>query len=152
MAADIVSKKKRSEMMSGISSKDTVPELTVRRLLHTAGFRFRLHQKALPGCPDLVMRKYNIVVFIHGCFWHRHRGCRYAYNPKTRKEFWDAKFRANVLRDHENMAKLKARGWRVLVIWECFTKHRSSKEMIKVLRGAILGQGSFYEYPTIQKY
>lgn len=116
---DIVDKETRSRMMSGIGGKDTKPELVIRRALHARGFRFRLHDKRLPGKPDLTLPKYNAVIFVHGCFWHRHKGCRYATTPSTRPEFWAEKFSTNVERDARNEADLKALGWRVAVIWEC---------------------------------
>lgn len=116
---DIVSKEKRSEMMSGIRAKDTKPEKLVRSALHRAGFRFRLHDKRLPGRPDIVLPRYKTVIFVHGCFWHRHPGCKYAATPKTRTEFWQKKFEDNVHRDAEVRAALEADGWRVVVVWEC---------------------------------
>lgn len=146
---DIVSKNKRSEMMSGISSKNTQPELTVRKVLHKAGYRFRLHYKALPGKPDLVLPKYKLSIFVHGCFWHRHIGCKYAYQPKTRIEFWEKKFNANVTRDKKNIANLTNGGWRVLIIWECFIKKADSSELIDFLETAIHRDDSFYELPLI---
>jgi|SRR5690606_7209692 len=106
-------------MMSGIQGKDTKPELIVRSFLHRKGLRFRTHVKSLPGKPDLALRKYRAVVEARGCFWHRHAGCKYAYIPKTRIDFWEKKFRDTVLRDKSNEEKLKALGWRVLVVWEC---------------------------------
>lgn len=149
--ADIVSKSKRSEMMSGISSKNTAPELIVRKSLHRAGYRFRLHRKGLPGRPDLVMQKYKLVIFIHGCFWHRHTGCRYAYLPKTRKEFWYMKFKRNVIRDQENISKLLKDGWRVAIIWECFIKRHQDKDLIDFLQQVIHGHGVYYELPPETK-
>lgn len=144
---DIVSKQKRSEMMSRISSKDTQPELTVRKALHKAGYRFRLHYRSLPGKPDIVMPKYKLSIFIHGCFWHRHSGCKFAYEPKTRKEFWENKFNTNLVRDRANIDKLISKGWKVLVIWECFTKKREHIDLVNIVEHAIHGQGKVYEYP-----
>ena len=118
---DIVSRKRRSELMSRIQGRDTAPEIAVRRIAHGLGFRFRLHRKDLPGRPDLVFPKHRAVVFVHGCFWHRHGGCRYAYTPKTRVRFWTEKFRRNVVRDRQQEVALRGLGWRVLVIWECET-------------------------------
>lgn len=105
--------------MSGIRSKDTKPEVAVRRFLHSAGLRFRLGGCGLPGRPDLVLPKWRAVVFVHGCFWHRHARCRFAYNPKSRSAFWQQKFRENMERDRRNMKDLRKLGWRPLVIWEC---------------------------------
>lgn len=109
----------RSEVMARIRSKDTGPELKVRRATHSLGFRFRLHRKDLPGTPDLVFPKLNIALFVHGCFWHQHPGCRRATVPKTRTEFWDAKLRRNVARDRDARQHLEASGWNVHAIWEC---------------------------------
>ena len=115
---DVVSPEARSRMMSGIRGKNTQPELIVRSLVHRLGLRFRLHGKGLPGRPDLVLSKHRTVIFVHGCFWHRH-SCGLAAVPKTRPEFWAAKFDANVRRDARNKAALKALGWRVIEVWEC---------------------------------
>lgn len=116
---DIVDAKTRSRMMAGIKGKNTKPELAVRRSLHARGFRYRLHSKNVHGRPDLVFTKHRAAVFVHGCFWHRHAGCRYATNPKTRTEFWEVKFAANVARDSDVRAALLEAGWRVATIWEC---------------------------------
>lgn len=116
---DIFSREKRSEVMSRVRSKDTRPELVVRRSLHRRGLRFRLHRHDLPGQPDIVFTSRRVVVFIHGCFWHRHPGCRRATMPASRVEFWKAKFDATVRRDAETLCALEAAGWTVLVIWEC---------------------------------
>jgi len=105
--------------MSRIKGKDTKPELIVRSLLHSMGYRYRLHQKNLPGKPDLVFKKYRTVIFVHGCFWHRHKGCKFAYEPKSRQEFWQRKFLENEARDIKNQSTLGNLGWKVLVIWEC---------------------------------
>lgn len=121
---DSLSKEKRSWNMSRIKGKDTKPELIVRSLLHSMGYRYRLHQKSLPGKPDLVLKKYRTVIFVHGCFWHRHEDCRYAYNPKSKVDFWEKKFQKNIERDRIKTEQLKESGWSVLVIWECETKNR----------------------------
>tara|TARA_Y100001978_G_scaffold106421_1_gene95046 strand:+ start:229 stop:645 length:417 start_codon:yes stop_codon:yes gene_type:complete len=113
----------RSRNMSAIKSKNTKPEIAVRKLLHSMGYRFRLHRKDLPGSPDIVLPKYKTVIFVHGCFWHRHENCKYASNPKTRKEFWENKFKGNVKRDLEIQKNIKNIEWRSLVIWECETKN-----------------------------
>ena len=115
----------RSRNMAAIKSKNTKPEIAVRKLLHSMGYRFRLHRKDLPGSPDIVLPKYKTVIFVHGCFWHRHENCKYASNPKTRKEFWENKFKANVKRDLEIQGKIKNIGWQSLVIWECDTRNIS---------------------------
>jgi len=117
--ADIVDKQTRSRMMAGIRGKDTKPEMVLRRVLHARGFRFRLHGKGVPGRPDLILAKHRAVIFVHGCFWHRHEGCRYASTPATRPEFWAEKFAANVKRDQAAHEALTADGWRLATIWEC---------------------------------
>lgn len=116
---DRLTKEKRSWNMSRIRGKNTKPELIVRSMLHRMGYRFRLHREDLPGKPDIVLPKYKTVIFVHGCFWHRHKKCKYAYNPKSRKTFWQKKFNENVKRDRKRQNELKRLGWRVIVIWEC---------------------------------
>lgn len=122
---DIVDAQTRSRMMSGIKGRDTVPEVVVRRVAHRMGFRFRLYRKDLPGRPDLVFPRYRAVVFVHGCFWHRHEGCRYAYTPRTRVRFWMGKFSDNVARDRRTAQALVTLGWRIMVIWECETRNEA---------------------------
>jgi DNA mismatch endonuclease, patch repair protein len=119
---DTLSPEKRSWNMSRIRGKNTKPELAFRSVLHRLGYRFRLADKTLPGKPDIVLPKYRAVVFVHGCFWHRHPGCKYAYTPKSRCEFWIQKFDANVLRDETNLSHLKKAGWLPIVVWECEIK------------------------------
>lgn len=119
---DRLSVNRRSWLMSRVRGENTTPELTVRKYLHALGFRYRLHVKELPGKPDIVLPKYRTVVFVHGCFWHRHRGCRYASMPKSNVEFWIEKFKLNVARDKRNAAALRKAGWRCLTIWGCETK------------------------------
>jgi DNA mismatch endonuclease (patch repair protein) len=116
---DIVDPATRSRWMSGIRGKDTRPEIAVRSFLHRAGLRFRKGARDLPGCPDIVLPKWRSVVLVHGCFWHRHHGCQYAYNPKSRKAFWQRKFRDNIDRDIRNTTALHELGWRVHIVWEC---------------------------------
>lgn len=116
---DVVSPAVRSRMMAGIKGKNTKPELIVRSYLHRAGFRFSLHRKDLPGRPDIVLPKYRTVVFVHGCFWHRHARCRYATSPGTRPKFWQAKFRSNKARDIRAARDLAGAGWHVFVVWAC---------------------------------
>ena len=108
--------------MSRIRGRDTIPELKVRSTLHRLGYRFRLHTSSLPGRPDIVLPKYKTVVFVHGCFWHRHSGCKYAYSPKSNVEFWREKFEQTVLRDQRKTGELGVLGWMVITIWECETK------------------------------
>lgn len=116
---DIVSREVRSRMMAGIRSSDTLPEMKVRKLLHRQGFRYRLHQRNLPGKPDVVLPRHRVCIFVHGCFWHRHPGCRFATIPKTREVFWQTKFDQNVKRDIKNREELLRSGWRVIELWEC---------------------------------
>jgi DNA mismatch endonuclease (patch repair protein) len=120
--ADVVSPADRSRMMAGIKGKNSQPELLVRRLLFGSGYRFRLHRPDLPGTPDIVMPGRKVAIFVHGCFWHLHQGCRYAKLPATRPDFWKAKLEANVDRDRRSVEKLQALGWRVLCVWECSTR------------------------------
>ena len=120
----------RSRNMSAIKSKNTKPEIAVRKLLHSMGFRFRLHRKDLPGSPDIVLPKYKTVIFVHGCFWHRHENCKYASIPKTRKEFWESKFKANVKRDKEIQEKIKNIDWQSVVVWECEIKNEKIKDKL----------------------
>jgi DNA mismatch endonuclease (patch repair protein) len=110
--------------MSKIRGKNTKPEMVVRSLCHQMGFRFRLHRKDLPGTPDLVFPKYRLCMFVHGCFWHRHPECKYAYMPKSRVDFWLTKFTKNVERDLNAQQALINLGWRVVTVWECHTKNR----------------------------
>jgi DNA mismatch endonuclease, patch repair protein len=119
MMADTLSSERRSWNMSRIKGQNTGPEVRLRSLLHRAGFRFRLHAKELPGRPDIVLPRYRTTIFVHGCFWHRHTGCRNATTPSTRKAFWQEKFDGNVRRDERNRSELVAEGWTVVVVWEC---------------------------------
>lgn len=124
--ADVVTPAERSRMMSGIKGANTKPERLVRSFLHRHGLRFRLHGKGLPGRPDLVLPKYRAAVFVHGCFWHRHPGCKYAYNPKSNSAFWQSKFAENVRRDERKEDELRRADWRVFVVWECETRDEAS--------------------------
>jgi DNA mismatch endonuclease (patch repair protein) len=119
---DRLDQARRSALMRTIRSKDTSPEMAVRRAAHAAGLRFRLHRKDLPGRPDLVFPKHRLVVFVHGCFWHRHQGCPKCSYPKTRIEFWESKLNANVERDARIEQQLRSLGWHVEIIWECESK------------------------------
>lgn len=118
---DVLTKEQRQRNMRNIKGKNTKPELTLRRALHARGLRYRLHQRDLPGCPDLVFPKYRAAIFVHGCFWHRH-GCKYTSTPSTRKDFWEQKFLQNVKRDEKAVKELKQAGWRVGIVWECELK------------------------------
>ena len=119
---DVVAPAVRSRMMSGISGKNTKPEMLVRRALFGAGYRFRLHRRDLPGAPDIVLPGCRVAIFVHGCFWHMHPGCKNAKLPSTRPEFWLAKLEGNVARDRLAVEVLLADGWRVLTVWECATR------------------------------
>ena len=125
---DIVDSRRRSELMASVRGRDTAPELAVRRIAHRMGLRFRLHRNDLPGRPDLVFPKHRLAVFVHGCFWHRHVGCRHASTPKTRVAFWTEKFAAKLARDARQEAALRALGWRVLVIWQCESRDEAAVE------------------------
>lgn len=117
--ADIKSPEERSRNMSRIKGKDTKPEVYIRKKLYERGFRYRKNSGKVPGHPDIWMRKYNIAIFVHGCYWHRHQGCKYAYMPKSREDFWAKKFEANVKRDEEVRQQLAVQEIRTLIIWEC---------------------------------
>lgn len=119
---DVVDSATRSRMMAGIRSKDTLPEMRVRQYLHATGMRFRLHDRELPGRPDIVLPKHGVAIFIHGCFWHRHQGCRYATTPSSNVAFWQHKFTSNVQRDTRKEELLRSHGWTPLVVWECETR------------------------------
>lgn len=119
---DSLTSGQRSWNMSRIRAKDTKPEVTVRSSLHRKGYRFRLHRKDLPGIPDIVLPRYRTIILVHGCFWHRHSGCKYAYNPKSKIQFWQEKFEKNARRDQEVYKSLSDMGWHVYIIWECETK------------------------------
>lgn len=124
--ADVVDRATRSRMMSGIKGRNTRPELEVRQALHAAGFRYRLHAADLPGRPDIVLSRYRVVILVHGCFWHRHTGCRFTTTPSTRPDFWRSKFEANVLRDQRSRVALEELGWRIATVWECAVRRNSS--------------------------
>ena len=125
-----LTKEQRSWNMSRVRSVDTNPEKIVRSWLHLNGWRFRLHDKTLPGSPDIVMKKYGTVIFIHGCFWHSHKGCRRATIPKTNREFWEKKLKGNLERDKKAREQLSQMGWKVIVIWECEVKNGKFKDII----------------------
>ena len=141
--ADIVDESTRSRMMSGIRSKNTKPELLVRKALFAAGFRFRLYRNDIIGVPDIVLSGRRVAIFVHGCFWHMHKGCRHAKLPATRREFWLNKLSRNVERDATAQEVLLRQGWRVLVIWECVTKDNElMKELPVKLKAWINGSDS----------
>jgi DNA mismatch endonuclease (patch repair protein) len=131
--ADVHEPENRSYNMSQITGKDTKPEMMVRKFLHSNGFRYRLHVKDLPGKPDLVLPKYNSVIFVHGCFWHAHDNCKYFTIPKTRTEWWKEKLYGNKKRDEKNIEKLEEEGWNVIVIWGCELKSGKKEKTLKNL-------------------
>lgn len=135
---DTLTKKRRSWNMSRIRSRNTKPERIVRSVLHELGFRFRLHGRKLFGNPDVVLPKCKTAIFVHGCFWHRHKGCKYSYMPKTRVKFWKSKFRDNVKRDKKVTKVLAKAGWKVVVVWEDETEGRVN--LRKILRDRLVSQ------------
>lgn len=147
--ADIKSPEERSRNMSAIKRADTKPEIYIRKMLFKEGYRFRLQTNKIPGHPDLWLKKYNTAIFIHGCFWHRHAGCPYAYMPKSRVDFWCDKFDKNVQRDHFVQDQLRARRVRCLVIWECTIKQAQKKngdpEILLEELEAFLGSDRYYQ-------
>ena len=134
---DSISHEQRSWNMSRIRGKNTKPEIVVRRLLHNLGYRFRLHKQGLPGTPDLVLKSYKTVVFVQGCFWHRHQGCKLSNLPKSRRTYWQNKFRKNVARDKRNQMLLTKAGWNVIVVWECEAQqpNQLSRALDRAIRG-----------------
>lgn len=147
---DIVTPEQRSRNMSAIRSKNTKPEIYFRKLLFAQGYRYSLNSKTVPGHPDIYLRKYNTAIFIHGCFWHRHSGCKYSYTPKSRVEFWKKKFDANQKRDFVVKDELQERGIKCLVIWECSVKHMKKENefrerMLEAVISFLKSEASFLE-------
>ena len=130
---DKLTREQRHRCMASIRGKDTKPEMIVRRWLHSRSFRYRVNVKGLPGSPDIVLRKYRTAIFIHGCFWHGHEGCRYFVLPKSNTEFWTAKIERNRERDLERRAQLKQMGWHTVVIWECQLKSKTREATLAEL-------------------
>ena len=143
--SDIVDRATRSRMMAGIGGKNTRPEIVLRRALHARGLRYRLHDRKLPGTPDIVFRRFGAVCFVHGCFWHRHAGCPFAATPSTRGEFWRTKLDANVERDRRNRRDLLRAGWRVAVVWECALRKRIEDEIALQLDRWLRGNDREFE-------
>jgi DNA mismatch endonuclease (patch repair protein) len=131
--ADVHTKEQRSYNMSRIKSKDTKPEMLVRKFLHANGFRFRLHDKKLPGKPDIVLPKYKTVIFVHGCFWHGHKGCRYFIVPKTKAEWWLQKIAGNIANDKKQTNALRKLNWKTISVWECQLKAHNRGNTLKSL-------------------
>jgi len=119
---DVFTPDQRSALMARIRAKNTKPEFLVRRIVHALGYRFRLHRRDLPGTPDLVFPRLKKIIFVHGCFWHQHAGCQFAYKPKSNSTFWRKKFSENIARDERAICELQELGWNVLVVWECRTR------------------------------
>lgn len=139
--ADIMTKEERSIRMSRIRSASTKPELKLRHILWNVGFRYRVNDKRLPGTPDIVLPKYRTVIFVHGCFWHGHRGCHASHIPETNTDFWIAKIARNQERDQEVWRQLEAKRWAVIIVWECQLKHACINETILQVKDEIIGNG-----------
>ena len=129
---DTLTTEQRQRCMSRVGSKNTTPEIVVRRLLYALGFRFRLHRKDLPGTPDIVISKLKSVILVHGCFWHSHRGCRRGSRPETNVQFWKSKLDANIRRDRTVQCRLRKLGWRILVVWECQARNANLERRLKL--------------------
>ena len=136
---DRLSKERRSWNMGRIRSENTTPEIRVRSVLHRLGFRFRLHLKGLPGRPDIVLPKWRHAIFVHGCFWHRHASCQFSYMPKSRTEFWTAKFEGTIQRDQAAERALRDSGWKVTIVWECeiSDKEKLASKLMTAIRGPV---------------
>ncbi|MBK9241029.1 MAG: DNA mismatch endonuclease Vsr [Acidobacteria bacterium] len=145
--ADIVDVVTRSRMMAGIRGRDTLPERILRAAMHRAGFRYRLNVKSLPGKPDLAFSKYRAVVFVQGCFWHRHLGCVRAATPSSNRRFWQQKFKQNVARDRRNEAKLRQLGWRVATVWECAITRTETEKLSRTIGTWLIKSTSTLEIP-----
>lgn len=141
--ADVHDKATRSYNMSQIKGKNTRPEMLVRKFLHAQGFRYKLHDKSLPGKPDIVLPKYGTVIFIHGCFWHGHEHCRYYVVPKTKTDWWLNKINGNVANDHKAIAGLAGLGWQVITIWECDLKKDKIDKTLSALQKKIYVQKNY---------
>jgi len=130
---DKLTKEKRSWNMSRIRAKNTKPEIILRSMLHRKGYRFRINHKGLPGKPDVVLPKYRSVIFVHGCFWHGHEGCKDYSPPKTRTEWWINKIKGNIKKDKENTKQIKKQGWQVIIVWECELATKNREKLIKTI-------------------
>lgn len=128
--ADVLTPIQRHNCMSKIKGRDTKPEIKIRSWLHRNGYRFRIQKSDLPGKPDIVLKKYNLAIFVNGCYWHRHPGCKYTTTPATNVEFWQKKFAQNVVRDKACIEKLEAAGWNTLVIWECQVRNDTFSQIL----------------------
>lgn len=147
---DIVDVTTRSRMMSGIRGKDTKPEMRIRRGLHKLGLRYRLHDPHLSGRPDLVFPKFRVALFMHGCYWHRHLGCKLCTYPAQNRAFWETKFAENVRRDRRQIEDLKKAGWRVFVVWECCLRQKDITNLLRSIETEIRAGGdAFHVWPEI---
>lgn len=147
---DTVTPEQRSRNMSAIRSKNTRPEIYFRKLLFAQGYRYSLNSKTVPGHPDIYLKKYNTAIFVHGCFWHRHNGCKYTYMPKSRIEFWEKKFQTNQKRDFVVQSELQEKGIKCVVVWECTIKHMKKdikfrERMLEYTEGFLKSQDTFLE-------
>ena len=143
---DRLNAQQRSANMARIRGTDTWPELLVRRSLHAAGYRFRLHARHLPGRPDIILPRHGTVILVHGCFWHRHPGCTLAYRPKSRQPFWEQKFSSNVARDHRQVRALLNEGWKVIIVWECGLRGASRiASTLESVCAAVASDGNSYQ-------
>lgn len=149
--SDTMTAQQRHDCMSHIRAKNTRPEVAVRRYLHAEGFRFRIHVKKLPGCPDVVLAKYRTCIFVNGCFWHAHRGCRYATRPTSNAEFWQTKLRNNIRRDELTAQALEAMGWKVIAVWECELKKDRRDTTLPSLADHIRRNGASYASEQAQR-
>ncbi|MFJ4344465.1 very short patch repair endonuclease [Pseudomonas sp. NPDC089401] len=146
---DSVKMEARSRNMASIKNKNTKPEIVIRKLLHKHGFRFRIHDSKLPGRPDIVLAKYRVCILVNGCFWHRHLNCKYATSPKTRVEFWENKFRNNVIRDNINKQLLVDKGWKLIELWTCGITNNES-ELLWILHEIITPGRNLISWPEIE--
>ena len=137
-------------MMAAVRGRDTYPELKIRSLLHSAGLRYRLHARDLPGRPDLVLRKYKAVIFVNGCFWHQHVGCRAASMPKTNMEFWQPKLKMNVTRDIRNVSKLRELNWRVGIVWECSIQKIPDEQILATILSWLRNNSEILEISALE--
>lgn len=144
---DVVGKEKRSQMMRGIRGKNTTPEIRVRKALHALGFRYRLYQGDLAGKPDLVFAKHNAVLFVHGCYWHRHHNCKLASTPSSNTQFWQEKFAGNIKRDQQNIRTLRDAGWCVGIVWECALRSKDISQAMQTVAKWLRSDIPDFEYP-----
>ena len=149
--ADVVDRVARSRMMAGIRATNTKPELRLRQVLHRLGFRFRLHDRRLPGKPDLVLPRHRAVIFIHGCFWHRHEGCHWCTTPSSNVPFWTEKFAANVARDRARREPLRQAGWRIAIVWECALRGEEAERTISDIDSWLRSDCLEYESPLVRE-